>query len=115
MNIRFHCEFCGKHIETDSSLKAVQCPYCKKVVPVGSSEERLIEDEQAENKAIGLIATYIPTWGSSVVMHIAIILIAMMTTAMAFSPPTKVEYTAEVVQKEHRNFINTCSMCNPYR
>jgi len=118
MALRFRCEHCGKRLQVDQEPGvSVMCPYCRNTVVVpadaqayspgqagqGQEVEEPLE-ETAGDTLVALIATYLPSWGTSVVLHVALILISLATWS-AFKAPAKVEYEAHAATKEIKRFI----------
>jgi len=116
MALRFRCQQCGKRLQVEQQPGAsVMCPYCRNVVTVPAdaeahapaaaqaggpqAEQQLVQEEQQEttgDAVVAFLATYLPTWGTSLVLHLAVFLIALMTSWwMTQKPPDKVEYQAE--------------------
>jgi phage FluMu protein Com len=124
MALRFRCEHCGKRLQVDLSPGAkVMCPYCKNAVTVPADAQVYnagqpaaavpqLEEGQGEeveetksDAVVGFLATYLPTWGTSVVLHLAVVLLSLMGTWMVVKPPEKVEYQAEIRQEQQKKFI----------
>ena len=128
MALRFRCEHCGKRLQVEQEFGAkVMCPYCRNVVTVpadaqvhasaparasGGAEAGQPAAEEPEQEpttsdtVMSFLATYVPTWGTSVVLHLAVMLIALMSSWYSYvKPPDKVEYQAEVKTQEQKKFI----------
>ena len=124
MALRFRCEQCGKRLQVDQEPgAAVMCPYCKNTVVVpadaqayspgqpaqatpGQQEELEQEEEATGGDAfIAFMATYLPSWGTSVVLHLAMVLVALMATWVATKQPEDAEYQAQTVIKEKKRLI----------
>jgi len=124
MALRFRCEQCGKRLQVDQEPgAAVMCPYCKNTVVVpadaqayspgqpaqaapGQQEELELEEEATGGDAfIAFMATYLPSWGTSVVLHLAMVLVALMATWVATKQPEDAEYQAQTVIKEKKRLI----------
>lgn len=123
MALRFRCEHCGKRLQVDLEPGAnAMCPYCRNVVvvpadaqtvaPAGANGqpgapqegEEPLEEEVKASGAVAFVATYLPSWGTSVALHLAVLLLALTTYTAATAPP-KVEYQTETVTKEIKRFI----------
>ena len=118
MALRFRCEHCGKRLQVDQEPGAgVRCPYCRKTLvvpadaracsPSAADRDKRIEEpleETVGGALIPLVATYVPSWGTSVVLHVALILISLATWS-AFRQPVKAEYEAEAYTKKARRFV----------
>lgn len=115
--LRFRCEHCGKRLQTDRRRgDEVACPHCRNIsiVPPGAVDwsppadpatgDDHPHEEVAESHGgvLAAAANYLPSWGSSVVLHLALILVALMGTWMALRPqePLEVE-TTFVRNKRH--------------
>ncbi|NIA21841.1 MAG: VWA domain-containing protein, partial [Anaerolineaceae bacterium] len=61
-------------------------------------------EETSGDTLIALIATYLPSWGTSVVLHVALILISLATWS-AFKQPAKVEYEAQAQTRKVKKFV----------
>ena len=118
MALRFRCEHCGKRLQVDQEAGAgVMCPYCRQTVVVpadaqafspgaagGGREVQEPIGETGGDAVISLIATYVPSWGTSVVLHVALILVSLATWSV-FKAPAKVEYEAQAHTRQVRKFI----------
>ena len=121
MALRFRCEHCGKRLQVDTAPGApVLCPYCRHTLAVpadarpytggaAAAHEAPPEDalDPTEHGLAVAVATYVPTWGTSVVLHLAVILVALMGTWAAVTPPNDPEYDARVVQPPRPNVVPT--------
>jgi hypothetical protein len=96
------------------------CPYCRNVVVVpadaqkvvagqteagqapgqGAAEEEQPVPESSSDNVVAFLATYLPSWGTSVVIHLAAILIALTATTAA-KQPQKVEFQADIVIRDN--------------
>ncbi|MBN2584176.1 MAG: VWA domain-containing protein [Planctomycetes bacterium] len=117
MALRFRCEHCGKRLQVDQEPGvSVMCPYCRNTVVVPADAQQFSAEQAAQQEAeepveqtagdsaIAFIATYLPSWGTSVVLHVALILVSLATWS-AFKQPAKVEYETQAVTKEVKKFI----------
>jgi hypothetical protein len=130
MALRFRCEHCGKRLQVDQQPNSkVMCPYCRNVVtvpadaqaydpaaakaaapqPAGAPQQGQEQEPQQEGTSdavVAFMATYLPTWGTSVVLHMAVVLLALMSSWWAVQPKVeKVEYQAEARTMEQKKFI----------
>lgn len=131
MALRFRCEHCGKRLQVDQQPgELVACPYCRNTVTVpadaqeyvpgkpqaaqteGEGEE-VLEEETTGDAVVAFLATYLPSWGTSVVLHLAMILVALMATWVATKKPEDVEYQAQTVVKEKKKLIREMKRSAP--
>jgi von Willebrand factor type A domain len=115
MALRFHCEHCGKRLQADVARgDAVSCPFCRRQLTVpthatentpgpASAETGSSHDEVREEGLVAAAARVIPGWGSSVVFHLAILLVALTATWSTMKADVPVEYNARVEQKATPN------------
>jgi len=93
----------------------VQCPHCKNII---ERFEELPEKEQ-QNNIINFAANYVPSWGTSVIMHLALCLIILMASWTSAMKPPDVEYTADIIVKKQNNIVrnekNSSSRKTTYR
>jgi phage FluMu protein Com len=101
MEARFKCKFCGKNLKAEDSLSKVQCPYCKNII---ERFEEFSEKEQ-QNNIINFAANYVPSWGTSVVMHLAMVLIFLMASWTSAMKPPDVEYTADIIRQDNKKIV----------
>ena len=102
MTLRFRCEHCGKRLQVSELPGArVMCPYCRGTaavppdavayepgeLPEGDSRP---QEQPVEDGVLVTAAAYLPTWGTSVVLHLAMILVALMGTWAAVRAPEDV-------------------------
>ncbi len=118
MALRFRCEHCGKRLQVDQEAGvSVMCPYCRRTVVVpadaqafspgaadGGREVQEPIEEISGGAVIPLIATYVPSWGTSVVLHVALILISLATWS-AFTAPARIEYEIQARRRQARKFV----------
>jgi hypothetical protein len=99
MSLRFRCERCGKRLQVEEPLGSnVLCPHCRQIVtvpadaqavegaPAGEAQAAAVEDSfpRAGDRALSFVATYLPSWGTSMVVHLSLVLLALTTyTALA--------------------------------
>ena len=124
MALRFRCEHCGKRLQVEMEPGAsAMCPYCRNVVVVPADAQavaakpagqpgRGAEDGQAPEEpmvessaAVAFVAAYLPSWGTSVALHLAVLLVALTLGAAHVPPPVKVEYQTETVTKDVKKFL----------
>ncbi len=121
MALRFRCEHCGKRLQVDQQPgERVMCPYCRNVVsvpadakeytesagqPAADQQEEMPEEEASGDRVVAFLATYLPSWGTSVVLHMAMILVALTGTWVMVKEPQDINYESEVVQDEPKKFI----------
>ncbi len=88
---RFRCEHCGKRLQVDQDPGMnVRCPHCQNaiVVPADAQahspqdqaeqgQEEMVGEESTGDVIIAFMATYLPSWGTSVVLHLALGLVIM--------------------------------------
>jgi DNA-directed RNA polymerase subunit RPC12/RpoP len=91
MAYRFHCAQCGKRLQADLTPGAeTLCPHCRhtQVVPADAAVVNSPPPTQANgpdgepsgtDAFVAAAATYIPSWGTSVVLHLAVALLALMS------------------------------------
>jgi phage FluMu protein Com len=119
MALRFRCEHCGKRLQVDVEPGVmVACPYCRNTVTVpadaqtydqgqaqapqqGEAEEEM--EETTGDAVVAFMATYLPSWGTSVVLHLALILICLMSVWATQKEPEVIEYTSQTEIKKERN------------
>ena len=89
---RFHCEQCGKRLQVDlMPLSRVMCPHCRntQIVPADAapvtsasaaspSTDQPPEEVSRTDGLVAAAAAYVPSWGTSVVLHLAVALLALM-------------------------------------
>ena len=121
MTLRFRCEHCGKRLQVDEPPGArVMCPYCRgtAAVPPDAVEYRPGDLPQADSRAaeqpaedsrLVTAAAYLPTWGTSVVLHLAMILVALMGTWVAISTPDKAPIYAKPSPTNRPRLMHTPS------
>ncbi len=127
MAFRFRCAKCGKRVTVDDAPGSeVTCPHCNQAIsvpddaqvtePDGVVEEAPVaeaepveaarpEEEQEEgpesgmDTVMGWLALYLPSWGTSVVLHAAVFILAafMVWQTHTIQPPFK--YKSEVVSE----------------
>ncbi len=122
MAFRFRCAKCGKRVTVDDVPGSeVMCPHCNQAIavpddaqvtePEGMVEEapvaeaEPVEAAQAEEEGpeggmdtvMGWLALYLPSWGTSVVLHAAVFILAafMVWQTHTIQPPFK--YKSEVI------------------
>ena len=128
MALRFRCEHCGKRLQVEMEPGAsAMCPYCRNVVVVpvdaqvvaakpaaggqkpgggaAAEGEEPGEPEAETSPAIAFVAAYLPSWGTSVALHLAVLLVALTLGAAHVTPPAKVEYQTETVTKDIKHFL----------
>ena len=101
MEIIFKCQFCGKTLKAEDSLSKVQCPHCNNIIEKFGD---LTEKDQ-QNNIINFIANYIPSWGTSAIMHLALVLIVLMASWTSSIKYPNVEYTADIIVKKQNNIV----------
>ena len=130
MALRFRCEHCGKRLQVDQeSGVEVACPYCRNTVVVPADAQEYVprqsgaapgqegelepEEETTGDQIVAFMATYLPSWGTSVVLHLAMILVALMATWVATKKPEDAEYQAQTVIKEKKKIIRKMERSAP--
>lgn len=118
MALRFRCEQCGKRLQVDQPPGArVLCPYCRHavVVPADARESGASDVPESPSRRHGrggvtadegLVATaamYLPSWGTSVVLHLALVLVALMATWVAVARPQELDLAADVYRPAKPN------------
>jgi hypothetical protein len=102
---------------------SAMCPYCRNVVVVpadaqvaakpgaggqkagGAEDGEQAEPEVESSAAVAFVAAYLPSWGTSVALHLAVLLVALTLGAAHVTPPPKVEYQTETVTKDVKHFL----------
>jgi hypothetical protein len=123
MALRFRCEHCGKKLQVNMEPGAeVACPYCHNTVTVPADaqqydpaqaqasqqagqpqqgEEAPPEEESGSDAVIAMMATYLPSWGTSVVLHLAVVLLMLMFSWSANKKEEETNYQAKsIVEKK---------------
>lgn len=132
MALRFRCEHCGKRLQVEQEPGTqVMCPYCKSTVAVpadaqehtaaaqqqaqggAQAEDEELEEESTGDTVIAFLGTYLPSWGTSVMLHLALILVALMATWVSSKPPEEVEYQTETVRVEKKKLIRKMDKSAP--
>lgn len=115
MALRFHCEHCGKRLQADVARgDKVTCPFCRQeftatdsaTEPAASPAPAGTGPPENHVDADGLITTaarVIPGWGTSVVFHLAILLVALMATWSTMKADVPPEYNARMEPKTRPN------------
>jgi ribosomal protein S27E len=123
MSLRFRCQQCGKRLQVDENPGTrVQCPYCRQAVtvpfgavavapgPVHSPEHAEAPSDESElpttrsGRLLAFVATYLPSWGTSAVCHLAILLVALVTCTAMAPRPEITPYVAQVEPTAHPKF-----------
>ena len=127
MAFKFRCAKCGKRLTVNESPGSeVMCPHCNQAVnvpadaqatevpgeaaPVAAMAEAPAavpgqegepppeEDQQSGmDTVMGWLALYLPSWGTSVVVHAAVIILAAFMAWQQLPPPPVFEYKSAVV------------------
>ena len=124
MAFRFRCAKCGKRVTVDDAPGSeVLCPHCNQAIavpddaqvtePEGMVEEMPVaeaepveaaqmEEEGPEggmDTVMGWLALYLPSWGTSVVLHAAVFILAafMVWQTHTIQPPFK--YKSDVISE----------------
>lgn len=124
MALRFRCEHCGKRLQVEMEPGAsAMCPYCRNVVVVpadaqavaakpagpkadGAAQGQAADEAEVESSAaVAFVAAYLPSWGTSVAIHLALLLMILVWGAHSVPPPPKVEFQAETVTKDVKHFL----------
>jgi len=122
MAFRFRCAKCGKRVTVDDAPGSqVTCPHCNQVIavpddaqvtepegvveeapaaeaePVEAAQEEEEGPEGGMDTVMGWLALYLPSWGTSVVLHAAVFILAafMVWQTHTIQPPFK--YKSEVI------------------
>ena len=110
---RFHCEQCGKRLQVDLMPGArVMCPHCRntQIVPADAAlvtsapATSPVAEDPSDNVShtdglVAVAAAYIPSWGTSVVLHLAVGLVALMSAWVAVkAPPEPLNLEAKFVR-----------------
>jgi len=122
MAFRFRCAKCGKRVTVDDAPGSqVTCPHCNQVIavpddaqvtepegvveeapaaeaePVEAAQEEEEGPEGGMDTVMGWLALYLPSWGTSVVLHAAVFILAafMVWQTQTIQPPFK--YKSEVI------------------
>ncbi len=124
MSLRFRCQQCGKRLQVDENPGTrVQCPYCRQAVtvPFGAvavgpahtpaSSDAPPGDETdlpttRGGRILAFVAAYLPSWGTSAVCHLAVLLVALVTCTAMQPPREKVEIVTDLVQTAHPRYTN---------
>jgi len=117
MSLRFRCQKCGKRLQVDENPGTrVQCPYCRQVVavPFGAvavapipvpaavtPDDEYVHPMTRGGRFLAFVATYLPSWGTSAVCHLAILLVALVTCTAMTPPQEKWVPHIELQQKSH--------------
>jgi hypothetical protein len=126
MSLRFRCQECGKRLQVDENPGTrVQCPYCRQVVTVpfgavavapGHAPSPTLSEAPSGDAAdlppatrggrvLAFVATYLPSWGTSAVCHLAILLVALVTCSAMAPPPERVKVESDVQQVSHPRYV----------
>ena len=127
MALRFRCEHCGKRLQVDVEPgSAVACPYCRNAVTVPADAqvydpaqakaaqaggrgqdqgEEAVQEETTSDAVIAFMATYLPSWGTSIVLHLAMILVVLMASWTANKKPPEAEYQAQIEVKKEKKIV----------
>ncbi|MDK1031826.1 MAG: VWA domain-containing protein [Planctomycetia bacterium] len=93
MAVGFGCPNCSKQIETDAEAGSrLACPHCN--TPVVVPEE---EQPGGLDAVMSYLAAYLPSWGSSVVFHLALILLCIFLVWSQDTGYKPAEYTTGMV------------------
>lgn len=106
MDIKFRCNFCGKNLKIDESIIEVQCPHCKNIF---HRELNTDNNEQQEEKSdvFYFLSEYIPSWGTSLVMHLSLVLVVLMSCWVSVKDTNNIEYTSEIKIQKKINVNNS--------
>ena len=126
MALRFRCEKCGKRLTVNESPGArVTCPHCNQMIvvpadaqaadggapdavpvaapaaesppPADQPPEEAAEEEAGMGTVMSWLALYLPSWGSSVVLHAAVFVLAAFLAWQQAKPQDPFKYTTGVV------------------
>jgi len=126
MALRFRCEKCGKRLTVNESPGArVTCPHCNQTIvvpadaqaadggapdavpvaapaaesppPADQPPEEAAEEEAGMGTVMSWLALYLPSWGSSVVLHAAVFVLAAFLAWQQAKPQDPFKYTTGVV------------------
>lgn len=112
MATRFRCAHCGKRLRADEDTGArVRCPHCQSVVTVteNAAQEEAVGDDDApleDGDLVTATAAYLPTWGTSVMLHMALILVALMGTWVSVRQPFDAEYDTTIVSADRPKLVD---------
>jgi len=123
MAYRFRCTNCGKRVAVNETPGSeVTCPHCNRAVvvpedaqemeggyatepepvaaePAAEEPEEEQEEETGMDTVMGWLALYLPSWGTSVVLHAAVILLAGLWVWQRQTLQPPFEYKSDVVQE----------------
>jgi len=119
MALRFRCEHCGKKLQVNLEPGTeVACPYCHNTVTVPADaqtydpaqakaaqqagqpqDEEVPEEQSGSDAVIAMMATYLPSWGTSVVLHLAVVLLMLMFSWSANKKEEETDYQAKTVKE----------------
>jgi len=128
MALKFRCAKCGKRLTVDEPAGAeVTCPYCNQrvVVPadavatgpggvVGSAsaagsvpeskeeKQEASEEQTAMDTVMAWLALYLPSWGTSVVLHAGVIILAAFVAWQSYAVQPPFEYKSAVVTQTQK-------------
>ena len=124
MALRFHCSKCGKRLTVaDPPGTEVTCPHCAQrvVVPADaasagppsagaapeSKEERqeASEEQTAMDTVMAWLALYLPSWGTSVVLHAAVVILAAFVAWQSYAVQPPFEYKSAVVAQSQKKAV----------
>jgi DNA-directed RNA polymerase subunit RPC12/RpoP len=119
MGLRFQCSKCGKRLTVAQAPgEEVVCPHCGQVSIVPSDAKRVSaapgaagasaqgdeagadeqpQEETGMDSVMGWLALYLPSWGTSVVLHAALIILAAFFSWQVYGEQKPFEYTSDVV------------------
>ncbi|HUS46445.1 MAG TPA: VWA domain-containing protein [Phycisphaerae bacterium] len=132
MAFKFRCPMCGKQLAVNEPPGAtVGCPHCNRSVGVPQDAQQadggvaparplspVEEQEEAEEQAgmdtmMGWLALYLPSWGTSVLLHAAVILLAALFTWRSYEGQMPFEYRSVVVSQQKRKVTERQRLKSP--
>ncbi len=121
MALRFRCSKCGKRLTVEAAVgHDVTCPHCGQASTVprdakrvaapggaagrqgegGDADEEEVPEEETDT-VMGWLALYLPSWGTSVVFHAALILLITFV-GWGYAAAPAFEYDSQVVYQSKK-------------
>jgi len=103
------CKYCSQTVtvpETATEVRAPGAPSARAAPEGGSSvAEEESQEETGMDTVMGWLALYLPSWGTSVVLHLAVILIAALYTWHNIPAQASYDYDSQIVSQQQRKTI----------
>jgi len=120
MALRFRCSKCGKRLTVNESAGTeVVCPYCNQGTAVPAAqpapeqkaekgkegEEEEAEEQTSMDTVMDWLALYLPSWGTSVVLHAAVLILAAFFAWQSYAVQPPFEYKSAVVAQSQKKTV----------